>query len=52
MTVKIFEASLGGVVLTEEADPPILAPRLMVQTLLIPPPCRITIRTVVTDVKN
>ena len=48
----IFEVSLGGMVVIEEADPPILALRLVVQTLPAPSHHLTTVRTVVTDVKN
>ena len=50
--VEIFEASLGGMVVTEEADLPILAPRLVLQTLPSSPPRRTRVNTVVTDVEN
>ena len=50
--VEIFEASLEGMVVTEEADPPILAPPPVLQTLPTLSPRRTTVRTVVTDVEN
>ena len=50
--VEIFEASLGGMVVTEEADLPILAPRLVLQTLPSSPLRRTRVKTVVTDVEN
>ncbi len=50
--VEIFEASLGGMIVTEEADLPILASRLVLQTLPSSPLRRTRVKTVVTDVEN
>ena len=50
--VEIFQANLEGIVVNEEADPPILAPKLAVQTIPTLSLCRTTVKTVVTDGEN
>ncbi len=50
--VEIFEASLGSIVVTEEANLPVLELWLVVQILLTLSPLQTTVRTVVTDVEN
>ncbi len=50
--VEILEASLGGMIVTEEANLLILAPRPVVQTLPKPSLCWTTVTTFVNDVEN
>ena len=50
--LEIFEASLGGMVVNKKAAPPILSPRLVMQTLPTLLPFRTTVETFVTDVEN
>ncbi len=62
--MEIFKASLRGMLVSEEVDSPILAPRLVVQTLPTHSLCllmqtlstlsprRTTLKTVVTDIEN